>query len=105
MLNAILKLFTGAKKVSLQYPSHFIIITYSQPTLEDGIECDENKIIERHFINKYGRHQVERKYYSEELLETLQDTYNIPVHDRTRKPIKYPVHSRIEPSTIKYMQK
>ena len=62
------KLLGIGKEKKLYFPVPSIIIDYSEVSKEDGIECDENKIIYRFFYNKYNRICYEKSTYTEEKL-------------------------------------
>ena len=87
----------------LEYPGHFLQVLLTSCALEDGTEDDANKIIVRHFIDKYGYPDKQIYRYSKERLHSLKDEYGIPVHDKTEIEAKFPIFGRITPGEIRFV--
>jgi len=102
-LENIKKKFSKKEEPELDYPDHFLLVTYSEPALEDGTEEDINKLIVRHFLDKYDSPVIEVYRYSKERLHNLKETYGISSYDKTEVDIKFPVWGRINPGEIKYI--
>ena len=69
------------------YPPSFLLVTYTKFALEDGTQDDSNKVIIRYFTDKFGNQTEQRYRYSPERLNSLRNTYKIPVYDKTREDI------------------
>ena len=94
----------GKKKKELDFPEEFVIITYNKMALRNGIEDFHNKIIERYKYNyRTGKVELYRTYgYSESMVYNLRHKLKIPIHDKTEKEIKYPLHSEIMLDDVSY---
>lgn len=92
------------KKIELGYPNDFAIIDYSPVASENGIKTNRNKVISRFSKNSFGNIELKKYRYSEERVKSLQDIYKIPVYDKTKKDLRFPVFSRILPSEIRFIQ-
>ena len=90
------------KEVELKYPSDFAIIDFSEQAQKLGVRDNKNKIITRFFINEFGKVEIKRYRYSQEREHTLKEVHKIPIHDRTKQKIIYPVYARILPEEINF---
>ncbi len=102
ILNQVINFFKK-EKIST-YPPHFILIKFTDVALENGVLWDENKIIERHFINRFGNSDKKTYQYSEEEVYILNKAYNIPIYDLTKVNPTLAVYSKVEPGQVKYEQ-
>lgn len=98
-----IKLLFG-KKPKLGYPSDFAIIDYTNVARKLGVKDDANKIIYRYHINRFGNYELKKYRYSEERVHLLMDIHKIPVFDKTKKDIRFPVYSKILPGEIVFNQ-
>lgn len=98
--NYLINLF---RKKEINYPEDFALIRMSNPSLNQGIKNNRNKIILRYSINKYGNRELRKYPYSEIRVKTLQEIYRIPIADLTRKETKFPIFSRSLPGEVSYL--
>lgn len=99
-----IKEFIFGKSPIPDYPSDFAIIDFSPMAFRLGIKEDSNKIISRYFINKFGNYQLKKYHYSEERVAVLKDIHKIPIFDKTKKEVRFPVFSRILPGEAIFTQ-
>jgi len=85
------------------YPRDFGLVDYSKASLILGIKDDKNKIILRYFINEFGNYELKKYRYSEERVFLLQEIHKIPIFDKTKKNLKFPIYSRISPGEAQYI--
>ena len=90
----------GGKKEAPPYPSDFCIIEYSGDALANNLLNDETKIIFRYTLNEYGNMKIKRYPYSEERVSSLQETFLVPVYDKTKEEPSFPIFARILPSEV-----
>lgn len=93
------------KEELLQYPHDFAIIDFSPVAKELGVKGDRNKIIFRYFYNRFGNIDIRKYRYSEARVFTLQKIHKIPVFDKTKQKILFPVFSRILPGEVQFVTK
>jgi len=91
------------RQESLSYPSDFAIVDYSKVSLRLGVKDDRNKIILRYSINQFGNYESKKYRYSEERVHLLREIHKIPVFDKTKQDLRFPVYSRISPGEAKFM--
>lgn len=101
MIKEILKMIFGRKK-EINYPVDFALIDFSPIALQHNLTDDENKIISRYYFNNYGNRIVKRYKYSEARVHALREASNIPVYDKTKQEIRFPVFAQILPSEVAY---
>ena len=85
------------------YPRDFAIIDFSKIAFRLGMKDDKNKIILRYFRNRFGNYQLKKYRYSEERVHVLSKIHKIPFFDKTKKDVRFPVHSRIMPGEVAFM--
>lgn len=101
-----LSFFFGSKQQPQEeYPDEFIIVSYTDVSLEDSPGGDSTKIITRYFLDKTGMRKKEVLRYSEERLQSMIKAYNISFHDKTEEDPKIAVFARIVPGEIKFLRK
>ena len=102
MFNFLKNLF--GKKEEYSYPDDFIVITYNDVSIRNGIEDFQNKRVIRYKYNKKtGKIEEFKNYkYSDSLIYNLRRIMKIPVHDKTEKEIKYPVYGDILLDEVSY---
>ena len=93
----------GRKKEHLNYPADFAIIDFSKISLRLGVNDDRNKVILRYTVNEFGNYELKKYRYSEERVSLLQEVHKIPVFDKTKQDLRFPVYSRISPGEAKFM--
>ena len=102
MFQNLINLFVAKKAET--FPPSYLVVDWTEPSKEDGVMCDQNKIIIHVHYNRYGR-LVQKKYpYSESRLHSLRKTHRIPYYDKTVKDIRHPIYSRVQPSEIKFIR-
>lgn len=106
MLEGLKNLWKNRKKdkEELQYPSEFLMVTYTKYAIEDGTEDDSNKIIIRYWWDKFDNRRATRYRYTPERLDSLRKVYRIPVHDKTKSEILLPIFAKLNPSEIKFLE-
>jgi len=87
----------------LSYPRDFAIIDFSKISLRLGVKDDKNKVILRYFINKFGNYELKKYRYSEERVHLLREIHKIPIFDKTKLNLRFPVYSRISPGEAKFI--
>jgi len=97
--------FFKKKKVNLEYPDRFIMITLTSYAIEEGIEDDANKLIVFYDYDEYGNRISETYPYTAERLSVLVEQYKVPVFDKTDKEIKLPIWASINPSELVFVEK
>lgn len=100
MIKKIMNFFR--KKGIPSYPRDFCLIDYSPIAKQEGITDEQNKIIYRHYVDKFGNRKVRKYRYSSPRVFSLRKVHNLPILDKTRKEERFPVHARILPSEISY---
>lgn len=101
-INFIIEIIFGKKQEYLDYPSDFAIVDFSKFSLRLGVKDDRNKIILRYFVNQFGNFELKKYRYSEERVHLLREVHNIPVFDKTKKDLRFPVYSRISPGEAQF---
>ncbi len=91
------------KKEQLNYPQDFAIIDFSKVSLRLGVKDDKNKVILRYFINKFRNYELRKYRYSEERVHLLKEIHKIPIFDKTKLDLRFPVYSRISPGEAKFI--
>ena len=100
IINFIKSIFE--RKDEISYPDDFAEITFSEVALERGIEDDQNKIITRHFFDRFGM-RTEKKYrYSRERVNALREIHRIPIYDRTQENQTFPLFFHSNPSEASF---
>jgi len=93
-------------KEEIGYPPIFAIIDYSPEALRKNILNEQNKFI---YVYKYDylteSFEVEKLEYSKASLYVLKHFKKIPIYDKSKKEIRFPVFARILPSEIEYHRK
>lgn len=103
MLNFIKNLFS--KQVEdINYPADFAIIDFTSAAINLGIKDDRNKIISRNTVNEYGNYATKNYEYSEQQIKVLQEIHKIPIYDKTKGDIRFPVYSTIIPGEATFTQ-
>ena len=101
IINKILNTHFGEEDID--YPTHFILISYSPIALRENITDEQNKLIYRYYYDYFLNVFKVKKYrYSEERLKALQEVYNIPIFDKTKLEQRFPIFAKILPSEIEY---
>jgi len=102
-IDFVIEIFLGKKQPKLNYPSDFAIIDFSKVALRLGVKDDRNKIILRYSVNQFGNFELKKYRFSEERVHLLQEIHKIPVFDKTKQDLRFPVYSRISPGEAKFM--
>jgi len=100
MIHKIMSIILGRKESVTNYPSDFAIIDFSKVALRLGVKDDRNKIILRYFVNGFGNYELKKYRFSEERVFLLGEIHKIPVFDKTKKDMRFPVYSRISPGEV-----
>ncbi len=87
----------------LSYPNDFAIVDFSRISLRLGVKDDRNKVILRYFVNRFGNFELKKYRYSEERVHLLKEVHKIPVFDKTKLDLRFPVYSRISPGEAKFI--
>jgi len=82
--------------------SEFAIIDYSQISKKYNIQDDQNKIIQFYTSDNYGTKVIKTLPYSKARVKSLQETYNIPIYDKTQDEQKFPVVGQVSLTTASY---
>lgn len=90
---------------TLPYPADFGIVDYSPIAKELGVKGDRNKMIFRYFNNRYGNVELKKYRFTEARVFTLQKIHKIPIFDKTRQKVLFPVFSRILPGEVQFISK
>lgn len=85
-----------------EFPAEFAIVDYSPEAKRKNIKDDQNKVIYRYYIDEFGYRAVKSYRFSKSQLSAIQETYKLPVLDKTQKEDKFPVYSDVSPSEIEY---
>ena len=101
-IDFILGVIIGKKEEALNYPSDFAIVDFSKIALRLGVKDDRNKIILRYFVNEFGNFELKKYRFSEERVHLLTEVHKIPVFDKTKQDMRFPVYSRISPGEITF---
>lgn len=103
IINKIKEFFFG--KEEIMYPYDFAFVEFSDMGRRLGLKSDRNKVIIRWFINKYGNYEKKiYPHYSEARVHLLQTIHKIPVFDKTKEEVRFPVYSRTSPGEASYLQ-
>lgn len=100
----VLKRWWWGPKPEQGYPSDFAIIDFTKIAVRLGVKDDRNKIIYRYTVNRFGNYDLKKYRYSEERVYLLKEIHKVPVFDKTKKDIRFPVYSRILPGEIVFTQ-
>ena len=100
----LLNLSFGKKNFTQNFPADFAIIDFTKIAIRLGIKDDRNKVIYRYTINNFGNYILKKYLYSEERVKVLQEIHQIPIYDKTKKDIRFPVYSRITPGEATFTQ-
>lgn len=95
----IFKRILGIKE-ELSYPIPCCFIDFTNESKRNNIKDDENKIIIKYYLNKFGNLANKRFKYSEAFVN-IQVKHGIPVFDRTKEEQKFVVISVRDPAQIK----
>ena len=87
----------------LNYPNDFALVDFTQHAMRLGVKDDKNKIIKRYTVNRFGNYQLKKYRYSEERIFVLQEVHKIPIFDKTKLNVRFPVHSRILPGEAQFI--
>lgn len=101
----VIKWILNIKEKELGYPYEFALIEYSPVALSNNILDDQNKIIYHYFHDEMGNVVVKKLRYSPARVISMQEVHSIPVYDKTKQEIKFPVFSTILPSEVVYTTK
>ena len=105
MMTKLINWWKGKPEIP-SYPNEFIIIDYSPVAKQNGIKDEQNKIIYKYSIDKFGKRILEKYVYSRERVFAFEEINNIPVYDKTETLKEtFPVFSKILPSEIKFISK
>lgn len=102
-IDFVIEIFLGKKQPKLNYPSDFAIIDFSKVALRLGVKDARNKIILRYFVNQFGNFELRKYRFSEERVHLLKEIHKIPVFDKTKQDLRFPVYSRISPGEAKFL--
>ncbi len=102
-LNKIKKALNRKTK-ELDYPTEFLMVTYTSYALEDGTTDDSNKIIIHYWIDEFDNQRETKYRYSAERLQSLKENYRIPVYDKTKTDIALPVFSKLIPGELQWLE-
>jgi hypothetical protein len=91
------------RKKELKYPADFALIDFSPIALQRGLKGNRNKLIYRHFINRFGNMDLKILRYSEERVSSLRVIHKIPIYDKTQKEARFPVFAKILPGEASYL--
>jgi len=93
------------KKEEIYYPPEFALIDFSKSALGDNIIDEQNKIIYHYKYDILLDKFILKKYkYSKARFFALKEIRKIPVYDKTKFEIRFPVFARILPSEVEYSQ-
>lgn len=98
----ILKSIFGFKERIPDYPYDWGLVDFSSIALENGIDDDQNKMIIRYLYDKFGNLIRKTKRYSKERVYAMKMIRRIPIRDKTRKIIRFPVYTKSSPGEIEY---
>ena len=101
-INFLARFIFGRKQKSSDYPQDFAVVDFSKVALRLGVKDDRNKIILRYFINEFGNYEQKKYRYSEERVQLLREIHKIPVFDKTKQDMRFPVYSKISPGEIAF---
>jgi hypothetical protein len=100
----LLKRWWFGPKPKMGYPQDFAIVDFTKIALRLGVKDDSNKIIYRYSLNRFGNYYLRKYRYSEERVHLLKEIHKVPIFDKTKKDIRFPVYSRILPGEIIFTQ-
>ena len=103
MLKGLMNLFKK-KESEESYPASFLLVTYTKYALEDGTQDDSNKVIIRYYLGNFGNQREQRYRYSPERLDSLTKVYKIPVYNKTKEDILFPIFARMIPNELKWLE-
>lgn len=98
----LINIFVKAQP-QLNYPSDFAIVDFTKFSQRLGVQDDRNKVILRYTVNRFGNYELKKYRFSEERVHLLKEIHSIPVFDKTRQDIRFPVYSRISPGEAKFI--
>jgi len=78
-------------------------LIFQKVSLRLGVKDDKNKVILRYFINKFRNYELRKYRYSEERVHLLKEIHKIPIFDKTKLDLRFPVYSRISPGEAKFI--